>query len=372
MDVFEKAVDERGRGTMREAADPDGLARPDELAERRLADRAAYWRRRCERELAREAKLAVYRAPSGDGGAGARARASPSPDALELARVPEGVEVVVERESGGWGRLSLCGRWWRGEATRRAVARAREEGVSVGLEDVPAPWVRLADAGEAVAAARGGALRGGARRPSLPPPDASSPSRGGEGDVALYEVRGRRGALLREGVELATAVVDELPEGALVEVDAEARGSGGAPRVRVRAYTPRGGVRVVARAGWGTKKLFSPRRSAPAPGGGGGAREGSAAFEPVGHLSDAAYDAAEPPPDGDSQPGLREPELPSATLEVPEHVPAGACVQIQVPRTARPGRGEAREPPLLVDVPVPFDRAVGESFTVHMLTPLVS
>ena len=125
MDVFEKAVDERGRGTMREAADPDGLARPDELAERRLADRAAYWRRRCERELAREAKLAVYRAPSGDGGAGARARASPSPDALELARVPEGVEVVVERESGGWGRLSLCGRWWRGEATRRAVARAR-------------------------------------------------------------------------------------------------------------------------------------------------------------------------------------------------------------------------------------------------------
>ena len=112
------------------------------------------------------------------------------------------------------------------------LARAREEGVSVGLEDVPAPWVRLADAGEAVAAARGGALRGGARRPSLPPPDASSPSRGGEGDVALYEVRGRRGALLREGVELATAVVDELPEGALVEVDAEARGSGGAPRVR--------------------------------------------------------------------------------------------------------------------------------------------
>ena len=99
---------------------------------------------------------------------------------------------------------------------------------------------------------------------------------------------------------------------------------------------------------------------------------GRAAFSPVAHLSDAAYDSAEPPPDGNAHPMLHAPELPSATLEVPEHVPAGACVQIQVPRTARPGRGEAREPPLLVDVPVPFDRAVGESFTVHMLTPLVS
>ena len=371
MDVFEKAVDERGRGTMREAADPDGLARPDELAERRLADRAAYWRRRCDaRARARGEAGRVPRAKRRRRRGRARARVAVRPTRSSSRACPRASRSSSSAKAAAGG---ACRSAVAGGAARPAAARSRaraEEGVSVGLEDVPAPWVRLADAGEAVAAARGGALRGGARRPSLPPPDASFPSRGGEDDVALYEVAGRSGALLREGVELATAVVGELPEGALVEVDAEARGSAGAPRVRVRAYTPRGGARV-ARTGWGSKKLFSLRRAAPTPGGGVGARDGRAAFSPVAHLSDAAYDSAEPPPDGNAHPMLHAPELPSATLEVPEHVPAGACVQIQVPRIAREGQSEV-EPPLLFDVPVPVDRAVGESFTVYMLTPLAS